>query len=93
MAKISKRYKKAVEGVDVVKAYSIEEAVKLIKSRATAKFDETIELAMNLGVDPAEEGCRYPVRLQAPEHRKGGQGDAQAVGRHRQRQDAGPYRR
>jgi large subunit ribosomal protein L1 len=48
----SKRFKKAVEGVDVDKAYSVEEAVKLIKSRATAKFDETIELSLNLGVDP-----------------------------------------
>ena len=48
----SKRFKKAVEGVDVDKAYTVEEAVKLIKSRATAKFDETIELSLNLGVDP-----------------------------------------
>ena len=48
----SKRYKKAIEGVDVDKAYTVEEAVKLIKSRATAKFDETIELSLNLGVDP-----------------------------------------
>ena len=65
MAKISKRFKKAIEGVDVVKAYSIEEAVKLIKSRATAKFDETIELAMNLGVDPrhADQMVRGVVSL------------------------------
>ena len=48
----SKRFKKAIEGVDADKAYSVEEAVKLIKSRATAKFDETIELSLNLGVDP-----------------------------------------
>jgi len=48
----SKRFKKAIEGVDADKAYTVEEAVKLIKSRATAKFDETIELSMNLGVDP-----------------------------------------
>src|ERR1700744_2808179 len=49
---MSKRFKKAVEGIDTVKAYNVEEAVKLVKSRATAKFDETIELAINLGVDP-----------------------------------------
>ncbi len=49
---LSKRFKKAVEGVDAAKAYPVEEAVKLIKSRATAKFDETIELSINLGVDP-----------------------------------------
>jgi len=47
-----KRYNKAIEGVDRDKAYTVEEAVKLIKSRATAKFDETIELSLNLGVDP-----------------------------------------
>jgi len=52
MAHISKRFKKAAEGIDIAKQYSVEEAVKLIKSRATAKFDETIELSINLGVDP-----------------------------------------
>ena len=40
------------EGLPAGKAYSVDEAVKLIKSRAKAKFDETIEIAMNLGVDP-----------------------------------------
>jgi large subunit ribosomal protein L1 len=65
MTKISKRFKKAVEGVDTTKAYSVEEAVKLIKSRATAKFDETIELAINLGVDPrhADQMVRGVVSL------------------------------
>jgi large subunit ribosomal protein L1 len=65
MAKISKRFKKAIEGVDADKAYSIDEAVKLIKSRATAKFDETIEVAMNLGVDPrhADQMVRGVVSL------------------------------
>jgi len=65
MTKISKRFKKAVEGVDSNKAYSLEEAVKLIKGRATAKFDETIELAINLGVDPrhADQMVRGVVSL------------------------------
>jgi large subunit ribosomal protein L1 len=65
MAKISKRFKKAVEGLDVVKAYPVAEAVKLIKSRATAKFDETIELSINLGVDPrhADQMVRGVVSL------------------------------
>jgi large subunit ribosomal protein L1 len=40
------------EGVDRNKAYAVDDAVKAIKSRAKAKFDETIEVAMNLGVDP-----------------------------------------
>jgi large subunit ribosomal protein L1 len=47
-----KRYRKAAEGVAITKAYAIDEAVKLVQERATAKFDETIEIAMNLGVDP-----------------------------------------
>jgi len=65
MAKISKRFKKATDGLDTAKAYSVEEAVKLIKSRATAKFDETIELAINLGVDPrhADQMVRGVVSL------------------------------
>jgi large subunit ribosomal protein L1 len=65
MAKISKRFKKAGEGVDPAKTYSIEEAVKLVKERATAKFDETIELAINLGVDPrhADQMVRGVVSL------------------------------
>jgi large subunit ribosomal protein L1 len=65
MAKISKRFKKAIEGVDANKAYTVDEAVKLIKSRATAKFDETIEISMNLGVDPrhADQMVRGVVAL------------------------------
>jgi large subunit ribosomal protein L1 len=65
MTKISKRFKKASEGLDAVKAYSVEEAVKLVKARATAKFDETIELAINLGVDPrhADQMVRGVVSL------------------------------
>ena len=47
-----KRMASAHKGVDRDKSYSIEEAVKLVKERAKAKFDETIEVAMNLGVDP-----------------------------------------
>jgi large subunit ribosomal protein L1 len=47
-----KRMAAANKGVDRDKSYSIEEAVKLVKERAKTKFDETIEVAMNLGVDP-----------------------------------------
>jgi large subunit ribosomal protein L1 len=47
-----KRMAKAYEGIDRNKAYPIEAAIKLLKSRPKAKFDETIELAMNLGIDP-----------------------------------------
>jgi large subunit ribosomal protein L1 len=44
--------KKSREGIDRTKLYPLADAIKLIKERATSKFDETIEVAMNLGVDP-----------------------------------------
>jgi large subunit ribosomal protein L1 len=52
MTQHGKRTEKSREGVDRMKLYSIDEAIKMVKERATAKFDETIEVAMNLGVDP-----------------------------------------
>ena len=52
MAKAGKRIRAAREGIDTAKLYPLSEAVALIKSRAKAKFDETLEIAMNLGVDP-----------------------------------------
>lgn len=52
MAKIGKRLAKAHENLDPDTAYALDTAVKMVKERATAKFDETIELSMNLGVDP-----------------------------------------
>ncbi len=52
MATVGKRLKTARQGVDRLKLYPIAEAVKLIKDHAKAKFDETVEIAMNLGVDP-----------------------------------------
>ena len=52
MAKVGKRLKAAREGVNREKFYAVDEAVKVVKSRAKAKFDETVEIAMNLGVDP-----------------------------------------
>lgn len=52
MAKQSKRYRKALEAVEATKVYSLTEAVAQIKAGATSKFDETIEVAFNLGVDP-----------------------------------------
>src|SRR5436189_5166298 len=64
MAK-DKRIRQAREGVDPAKAYSLDEAVKLVKERAKAKFDETVEIAMNLGVDPrhADQMVRGVVTL------------------------------
>ena len=62
---IGKRTKAVREGIDPAKAYSIDEAIKLVKERAKAKFDETIEIAMNLGVDPkhADQMVRGVVTL------------------------------
>jgi large subunit ribosomal protein L1 len=52
MSKPGKRFRAAQETVNRDQAYSIEDAVKLVKAVAKAKFDETIEVSMNLGVDP-----------------------------------------
>jgi large subunit ribosomal protein L1 len=52
MPKIAKRIAKNNEGIVRGKSYPLGEAVKLLKARANAKFDETVEIAMNLGVDP-----------------------------------------
>jgi large subunit ribosomal protein L1 len=60
-----KRLKAAREGVDTRKAYTLPDAVKMVKARAKAKFDETIEVALNLGVDPrhADQMVRGVVNL------------------------------
>lgn len=60
-----KRLNNALEGIDRKKLYPIDEAVEMIKSRANAKFDETIEVALNLGVDPrhADQMVRGIVEL------------------------------
>ena len=65
MVKIAKRIAKSRDGIDRTKQYPLDEAVKLIKSRASAKFDETVEVAMNLGVDPrhADQMVRGVVSL------------------------------
>ena len=65
MARTSKRLKKAYDGLDNEAVYPVEEAVKLVKERSAVKFDETIEIAMNLGVDPrhADQNVRGVVSL------------------------------
>ena len=52
MAKLGKRTRALREKLDVTAKHTVDEAVKIVKSNANAKFDETIEIAMNLGVDP-----------------------------------------
>jgi large subunit ribosomal protein L1 len=65
MSHAGKRIVKARDSVDRIKLYKLDEAVKLVKERATAKFDETVELALNLGVDPkhADQMVRGVVNL------------------------------
>jgi large subunit ribosomal protein L1 len=65
MAKIAKRVSKTREGIDPNKAYALGDALKLLKDRSSVKFDETIEVAMNLGVDPrhADQMVRGVVNL------------------------------
>ncbi len=62
---MSKRYKSLLEKVDVEKRYSVDEAISTVKSLASAKFDETIDLALNLNVDPrhADQMIRGAVVL------------------------------
>ena len=65
MTQHGKRVRAAREGIDRSKLYPLTDAVKLVKERAKAKFDETIEIAMNLGVDPrhADQMVRGVVAL------------------------------
>ena len=65
MSSHGKRVLKAREGINREKLYSLDEAVKMVKERAKAKFDETVEIAMNLGVDPrhADQMVRGVVSL------------------------------
>ena len=65
MAKLAKRIQKTREGVDANVLYDLSAAISMVKERAIAKFDETIEVAMNLGVDPrhADQMVRGVVNL------------------------------
>jgi large subunit ribosomal protein L1 len=65
MGKIGKRLKKAYQGIDTQKIYTLEEAVQQVKANATAKFDETVEISINLNVDSrkADQNVRGVVQL------------------------------
>ncbi len=67
MAKLGKRLKAIIEATDLVKQYSLDDAVELVKKNASAKFDETIDIALNLGVDPkySDQMVRGVVSLPA----------------------------
>jgi len=65
MAKMGKRLKTSRDSIDPLKDYPLEDAVKSLKLNANAKFDETIEVAMNLGIDPrhSDQQVRGVVQL------------------------------
>jgi large subunit ribosomal protein L1 len=65
MAKITKKRKAQADMIDREKHYGVDEAIGLVKSLATSKFDETVEVALNLGVDPrhADQMVRGVVNL------------------------------
>ena len=67
MAKLTKKAKKLAETIDRDTLYGVDDAIKLVRDNATAKFDETIEVALNLGVDPrhADQMVRGVVTLPA----------------------------
>src|SRR6187549_3311819 len=65
MAKLTKKHKAQADSVDREKFYGVDEALALVKQNATSKFDETVEIALNLGVDPrhADQMVRGVVNL------------------------------
>jgi large subunit ribosomal protein L1 len=67
MAKLTKKQKATAAKVDTSRLYAVDEAIAALKDNATSKFDETIEIAMNLGVDPrhADQMVRGVVSLPA----------------------------
>ena len=67
MAKLTKKQKALAANIDTAKLYGVDNAIETLKANATAKFDETIEVALNLGVDPrhADQMVRGVVTLPA----------------------------
>ena len=65
MAKLTKKQKAQAPNVDATKHYGVDEAIGIVKANATAKFDETVEISLNLGVDPrhADQMVRGVVAL------------------------------
>lgn len=67
MSKVTKRFKSLLEKVDTKKVYNVDEAISTVKTLASAKFDETVEIALSLNVDPrhADQMVRGSVVLPA----------------------------
>ncbi len=66
MAKSGKKYNEAAQAVDSKKAYTVDEAVKLIEETKTAKFDETVEVSVKLGIDPRQANQQIRTGLVLP---------------------------
>ncbi|MBU4315008.1 50S ribosomal protein L1 [Patescibacteria group bacterium] len=66
MPKKSKRYKEAVKTISQAKLYTLEEAVKALKSVQSAKFDESVEVHMNLGIDPKQSDQQIRPTISLP---------------------------
>ncbi len=71
MAKIGKRMRAALQGVDTVKVYGLDEALQILKDNSKVKFDETVEVALMLGVDPRKANENIRGMLTLP-HGRGG---------------------
>ena len=63
MAKLSKKHKALAEKLDAEKLYGVEEALKTLREIGSKKFDETVEIAMNLGVDPLPSGTGKEMKV------------------------------
>ena len=65
MARLTKRFKAIREKVDADKQYSIDEALSLIKETSTVKFNESVDISINLGIDPrhADQAVRGMIQL------------------------------
>lgn len=71
MAKTGKRMRAALQGVDTVKVYGLDEALQILKDNSKVKFDETVEVALILGVDPRKANENIRGMLTLP-HGRGG---------------------
>ncbi|MFM7622559.1 MAG: 50S ribosomal protein L1, partial [Alphaproteobacteria bacterium] len=71
MAKTGKRMRAALQGVDTVKVYGLDEALQILKDNSKVKFDETVEVALMLGVDPRKANENIRGMLTLP-HGRGG---------------------
>lgn len=66
MAKIGKKRKESLKAVDANKRYALKEAIKIVKTNARAKFDETIDVVINLGVDPKQSDQQVRGMISMP---------------------------